>query len=311
VKLENILVISNKAVSPYDFHFKLAKPGFTHFMTVEGGRAGIEYDAYGIQTYGKHLPLALNQHFISLSFFAAPPECYREHRFWEESNLRVKQSFDIWSYGCVLSEAAVWMGRGYQGLLSYRTSRAIANKSNKRLGDSFHDGKATLPTVFEWHNSLPNVLRTGDRITSGVLKLIEDNILLDDPNSRLDAIQIWIRAKQLIESETPSASSSHITGRHIPSSSPPAHNAHRGADTRYNVKASADDLSQAKFASTVKMRAAKRLPILSLGEAHEWRKAKEEKEKILNRLRFRKREVPKLPGDWLLGRLGKRDHVRR
>ena len=59
------------------------------------------------------------------------------------------------------------------------------------------------------------------------------------------------------------------------------------------------------------MRAAKRLPILSLGEAHEWRKAKEEKEKILNRLRFRKREVPKLPGDWLLGRLGKRDHVRR
>lgn len=54
VKPANILVISNRATSSYDFLFKLADLGLSHFkMTVEGERAGAADDAYGTQTYGK------------------------------------------------------------------------------------------------------------------------------------------------------------------------------------------------------------------------------------------------------------------
>jgi hypothetical protein len=75
-----------------------------------------------------------------------------------------------------------------------------------------------------------------------------------------------------------------------------------------NGKTSADTLNQARVASTAKKRAAKKLPLLSLSAALEWRRAKKESEKFFKKIL--KREVPELPGDWLFGRVGKRDHVR-
>lgn len=114
------------------------------------------------------------------------------------------------------------MGRGYSGLLGYRTSRSRANQSNKRLGDCFHDGKTILPTVFEWHNSLKSVLRTCDPTTPKVLQMIEEHILLEEPDSRLDTKQLWHRAKSLIDSGKASTSSgfSHGLGQPGPSNVP-------------------------------------------------------------------------------------------
>ena len=50
----NILVISNKEASPYEYLFKLANLGLSHYkITAEGEHAGTDEDTFGTQTYGK------------------------------------------------------------------------------------------------------------------------------------------------------------------------------------------------------------------------------------------------------------------
>jgi len=163
-----------------------------------------------------------NNYSLRLISSLAAPECFRDDRFWDESNLQAKQNVDIFSYGCVLSEAAVWMAKGYRGLLNYRSSRAIANESNKELRGCFHDGKSILSTVFEFHNSLKLVLRACDRTTPEVLRIIEEEILLEESDARLDAKQLWYRAKSLINSGKASTWSglAHELGQPGPSNVP-------------------------------------------------------------------------------------------
>ena len=100
------------------------------------------------------------------------------------------------------------MGQGYQGLRRYRNSRSMANESDKRLGDCFHDGKRILPTVVEWHNALKDSLRACDLTTPKVLKMIEEDILLEEPDSRLDTRQLWHRTKSITDPGSPSTLSS-------------------------------------------------------------------------------------------------------
>lgn len=112
---------------------------------------------------------------------------------------------DVWSFGCVLSEAAVWIGKGYRGVLQYRSDRMDATESiSPRLGDSFHDGLKVLPTVALWHDSLRGiqgvggVLRGCDQITPQVLSLIEEHMLIE-PDERLDPQQLSGRAEKKLD----------------------------------------------------------------------------------------------------------------
>jgi hypothetical protein len=92
------------------------------------------------------------------------------------------------------------MAKGYQGLLRYRHERATyTDPISKRLGDCFHDGHTVLPVVHQWHEHIRSLLRTCDRITPGVLKLVTD-YMFQVPDYRLDARQLWGRVKQLIDS---------------------------------------------------------------------------------------------------------------
>lgn len=119
------------------------------------------------------------------------------------------QTIDIWSLGCVFSIAATWVALGYQGVLQYAEFRKNAIKSckernpshlaadsleetkssaeNKSIEDCFHDGHGVLPEVTKWHKSLRIILRKTDLLTSLVLDLVDNRMLLSDPTKRLSA----------------------------------------------------------------------------------------------------------------------------
>jgi hypothetical protein len=255
------------------------------------------------------------------------------------------QSGDIWSYGCVLSEAAVWLGGGYEELLNYRSGLSAAELSRKIDSDyRFDDGKRILPTIFDAHDLLRGQLhfRYGTT-TDTVLRMIEVHILLEDPYSRLAAYQLVRKADALIEEIKRSSISRGDTWRPYPPKidlwrddghtveerdmSHPAslmHEVHMpkliynlsgkdrkpqnnkrfgtdasigasqatqtpqdinfGTEEQSKGKARLDPQVAAKTTSTAKKRAAKRLPVVSINEAFEWKRAKT--------------------------RVGKRDHVR-
>ncbi|CAG8952521.1 hypothetical protein HYFRA_00009625 [Hymenoscyphus fraxineus] len=193
IKPRNILVFSNNSSSPYEFTFKLADLGLSHFQqTVDGETTAPAADSYGTSTYGA-------------------PECHRSDDFWDHSPLRVKQDVDIWSIGCVYSEVAVWMARSSSGLKEYRKLRLDTTVST-RIGDAFHDGQKVLDAVSRTHTELLPELRIADCVTPGVLQIIDEGMLLP-PGVRLDTRQLWAR----LESKLPhSEGFIHAGSRSVP-----------------------------------------------------------------------------------------------
>ncbi|EPE26730.1 Protein kinase-like (PK-like) [Glarea lozoyensis ATCC 20868] len=183
VKPANILVISLGSSSPHDVAFKLADLGLSHFnKTIEGDAAATENTSFNGQTY-------------------AAPECLRSDGHWGYSALQAKQDVDIWSLGCVFSEAAVWISKSHDGLVEYRQARRAANNSlsdNNCLGECFHDGESVSETVLQFHSELPRTIRYSDYVTSQVVSII-DSDMLGVSGSRLTARQLWGRFDKLTQ----------------------------------------------------------------------------------------------------------------
>ncbi|KAG9228900.1 hypothetical protein BJ875DRAFT_434529 [Amylocarpus encephaloides] len=181
----NILVVSNGATSPYDFIFKLADLGLSHFTSSRDGRATTDYDNFGTKVYGA-------------------PECFRHDSFWDNTDLQVKQHVDVWSLGCVYSECAVWVVNMRKGLRSYRDKRLKATKNiSPRLGECFHDGHDVLPIVQQTHRLLQQSmnLRGCDNVTMKVVKVVEEFMLVV-AGTRLDAKNLWLRSSQAVSAST-------------------------------------------------------------------------------------------------------------
>ncbi|OCL10566.1 kinase-like protein [Glonium stellatum] len=155
VKPENILVSTRSGKLEFECEFKLADLGLSHFKIAEGDTE--DRDSRGTRTYGA-------------------PECYRRNAFQAKSRLKVTQRVDIWSLGCVLSEAAVWVVRGKIGLDKYRRERREEMEQKDPdftdLG-CFHDGTEVLRVVTETHELLREDLPRSDKITEGVLELVQ------------------------------------------------------------------------------------------------------------------------------------------
>ncbi|KAF8848375.1 kinase-like protein [Acephala macrosclerotiorum] len=191
LKPENILVLSNKATSPYEYTFKLADFGLSRVQKpTEDGRAGTTVELYGNATYGA-------------------PECSRLDPFWHGSNIEVFQTIDIWSFGCILSEAAVWMHKdGYKGLKEYRDERLDATSKLKldlELSNGFHTGVKVLPVVLDWHKRVRGTLDGSNNITDRILGTIETE-MLQEKTSRSDANKLsrwWLSQLAGIHHPTP------------------------------------------------------------------------------------------------------------
>ena len=138
----------------------------------------------------------------------------------------VTQAIDIWSLGCVFSLAATWIILGHEGVIQYEEVRQLAiNKLiraqhahestqsqvlNVSEGDQFHDGGNILEAVTNWHKYLRNVLRRTDTITSEVLDLVDEEMLLGLADRRIKASNlcskldaILKRLPQMSESQLP------------------------------------------------------------------------------------------------------------
>ncbi|KAH7409344.1 kinase-like domain-containing protein [Cadophora sp. MPI-SDFR-AT-0126] len=182
IKPANFLVCSNGEASKYSWQFKLADLGLSHFNKIaEGLGVAIANDAQGTRTYGA-------------------PECYRGDDFTDRGIIKIEQRVDIWSLGCIFSEAAIWIAHGYNGLEDYRRSRRLATNhiDGFRESDCFHDGQDVLPTVHSWHLDALPVLRQADFITKDVLSLAEQDMLVK-AEYRATAHQLWGKAVKILQ----------------------------------------------------------------------------------------------------------------
>jgi serine/threonine protein kinase len=174
VKPSNILVSSNGS-SPYDVVFKLADLGLSHFKAKCNGKETGTKDGYGIMVY-------------------SAPEVFRWNSFVQHSDITVPPLIDVWSLGCVFSEAAVWSVFGKERLRFYRASRmaetdAIPNFKAAGYSGCFHNGNNVLSSVLDMHDKIRDGRRNNNHIMNNVLPMIEG--MLDHAKSRWTAFQVY------------------------------------------------------------------------------------------------------------------------
>ena len=130
------------------------------------------------------------------------PECLRDDRFLQNSVLKINTCTDIWSFGCVLSEAIVWSVLGQGGLDEYLKLRCEETRKSKELVDHgytgcFHDGNTVLGAVHKMHMQARRGCRRDDHIISGMIGLAE--LSLDEVSARPKAHTIYKRARNAIQ----------------------------------------------------------------------------------------------------------------
>ena len=203
VKPRNILVLSGESNNPYDVQFKLADLGLSHFKrTAKLDRRIADSDIGGTKDYGKVSWPKLARDPLKLTGRTGAPECDRSNEFLEQTKLNVRPSIDIWSFGGVCSEAAVWVVLGWQRLIEYRSQRRheIYSKGSLQDGSCFHDGEKVLKTVEIMHDRLltRGEIRPRDYVTGPVLDQMVTSMLEEDPDGRQNAIWLGKRSQKIL-----------------------------------------------------------------------------------------------------------------
>ena len=191
---------SKKGASPYDVEFKVADLGTSHFKRhIQSQGEATDRDSYGTRAYGRLQSYPLLNFVIADGVLGAP-ECYRADSDIEKIPFSVKQSVDIWSLGCTLSEAAVWVVRGKNGLSEYRRRRAMETDKihGFRDGDCFHDGNQVLATVTDIHRNLADDIRARDHVTGATVEMVTKE-MLGVPDSRTPARVLFHRTKGILQ----------------------------------------------------------------------------------------------------------------
>ena len=93
---------------------------------------------------------------------------------------------------------------GEQGIRQFEEVRkmAISNlsaQSEEPGGDYFHDGTKVLPAVLQWHEYLRKTCRKSDRVTSEVLDLVDQKMLMAQGYERIDAADLVKELKRILE----------------------------------------------------------------------------------------------------------------
>ncbi|KAL8772818.1 MAG: hypothetical protein Q9209_002163 [Squamulea sp. 1 TL-2023] len=182
IKPDNILSVQGR--------FKLADPGFAKFVE-KGEKDPEEFVLGGTETYGA-------------------PERHPGRRGTISA---VSQTIDIWSLACVFSIAATWVVFGYPGIQQFRKVREKAisgiisapfhyqypqRSTSISAGDYFHDGRQVLNVVTDWHKVLRNALRKTDTVTSRLLDLVDQKMLLGSASSRIKAKDLSIELENIV-----------------------------------------------------------------------------------------------------------------
>ncbi|RMJ12127.1 hypothetical protein CDV36_008220 [Fusarium kuroshium] len=164
IKPDNLLVSKSASGQPYDIELVITDFGYSHTKTAKSSPETRGIGSHEGQVYGA-------------------PES--NHLYPRGGQTDITPKIDIWSLGCVMSEAAIWIKSGRQGLEDYRNRRlAEARKLPIRHGVDyvacFHDSAEALSTVRMTHDwirgSFPD-----DTITLQVLDMIETCIIEYSP----------------------------------------------------------------------------------------------------------------------------------
>ena len=129
------------------------------------------------------------------------PETTRIYEGMEPFPVQVRQSVDVWSAGCVFSEAAVWSRFGGNRLLEYRRQRQEEIKERlQRPGENwFHCEDKVLETVHEIHESIARTPRPIDQVTVDILRIVSNNMLLSADQQRAFARDIYTKFSRAID----------------------------------------------------------------------------------------------------------------
>ncbi|CAH0046485.1 unnamed protein product [Clonostachys solani] len=136
------------------------------------------------------------------------------------------QSIDTWSLGCVFSVVATWVILGPTFYQAYGFIRQDAIKTLRESGaglphtpgpycdDAFHDGSNVLSAVTDWHTHLRNSVRASDTISRQVLDLVDNEMLLSNPEDRLSAAELRTKLETILAN---AESDYHqlVKGRHL------------------------------------------------------------------------------------------------
>ena len=132
--------------------------------------------------------------------YIGAPETYRLDDTTDLFNVQVRPDVDIWSLGCVFSEAAVWSRYGWNRVLEYRCQRQEEVKQETGVDGEhlFHDGRDVLRTVQGIHEQIIKRPRSIDHVTVEILHFLNDNMLLTEDDPRSTAQQVYHRSKSII-----------------------------------------------------------------------------------------------------------------
>ena len=138
---------------------------------------------------------------LQLTDYADAPETITDYAPLDHLYVRAKQYADVWSLGCVFSEAATWSRFGWDRVVEYRQQRLIEVKQLLDLEDEpiFHDCQSMLPTVQKMHEQISKEASVIDFVPVEILRLLDQDILINRDESRLSARQFLSRSKRVIQ----------------------------------------------------------------------------------------------------------------
>lgn len=212
LKPANIFVFRNDSGRTYKYTFKIGDFGLASFTPKEANeikgrdnKGGIMYNAPEMTNYND-LSRSLDEGISPL--------------------------VDIWSFGCVLFETAVWAISDERGREEFRNLRCEENNDNRRLRDqgygaSFHNGTTKLKAVDEMLTRILEQRRVFDDITEGFCKLVLKYAMVPVRKPRYDARELWaviqeylenVETQQILQAQSPTSINSACSFDHRRSS---------------------------------------------------------------------------------------------
>lgn len=192
LKPANIFVFRNEDGGTYKYKFKIGDFGLTSFTPKEANQIKSRDNKGGLMY---NAPEMTNYNDLSRSL--------------DEG---ISPLVDIWSFGCVLFEAAVWAISDERGREEFRSLRCEENDDNRRLRDqgygaSFHNGTRKLNAVDEMLKRILEQRRVFDDITERFCKLVLEHAMVPVRKPRYDAKELWAVIKYHLETaKTPQTS---------------------------------------------------------------------------------------------------------
>ncbi|KAI1778865.1 hypothetical protein F4818DRAFT_437666 [Hypoxylon cercidicola] len=191
IKPDNILLSKNDLPSKYDLTLKIADFGMSDIWQVSDG----DPNAKGRYKKG-------DQRYSA-------PECIANSDALTRLDNRVGSEVDIWSMGCVFSEAAVWAVCGEPGRQDYLKRREEETERYESIIQSgfkgcFHNGTEPLDAVALMHAHILKSGRHWDTMTPKVVPLIQQSMMLEPMSPRKSArelLQLSGRALQVARDE--------------------------------------------------------------------------------------------------------------